>query len=100
MAAAAAEDSHISYMKHSCPEGILKGCNLWLSPTEEIWFAPRIDGRVPQPRRAVPFDSSPLDKRGWCLQELVLSPRLVTFLPKEMTWTCRTYIRESTPRRN
>ncbi len=43
-----------------------------------------------------PFDhaiegkESPLSKRGWCLQERVLSPRTLHFGAEQMFWECRT----------
>src|SRR3569833_2098066 len=100
VAAAASGDSSAGYLKHSCPEDTLKGFRIPLGVIDEIWVAPRIDNRVPQPRRAVPFARSALDTRAWCLQERILSPRFLSFLPREMTWTCRTHKRESTARLN
>jgi hypothetical protein len=89
VAAAASTDSRGGFVRHACSEAVLRGCDLHLGPTEEIWFAPRIDNRVPSPRRSVPFDRSTLDRRAWCLQDRVLSPRLLTFLPREMLWTAK-----------
>ncbi|KAF1988918.1 hypothetical protein K402DRAFT_427576, partial [Aulographum hederae CBS 113979] len=43
----------------------------------------------PMPRREVVWDTSelPLYKRGWCLQELVLSARAVIFDPDGLRWS-------------
>ncbi|KAF2032561.1 HET-domain-containing protein, partial [Setomelanomma holmii] len=34
--------------------------------------------------------SSPLSNRGWVLQEIVLSPRILRFMAEELTWECST----------
>jgi hypothetical protein len=36
------------------------------------------------------LDIDPLDKRGWALQEKLLSTRLIAFTGAELQWTCRT----------
>ncbi|KAJ9610196.1 hypothetical protein H2200_004973 [Cladophialophora chaetospira] len=37
-----------------------------------------------------PFDD-PIDKRAWCMQEHILSPRVIKFGNRGMHWTCRTW---------
>lgn len=34
------------------------------------------------------LDRSPLDRRGWCLQEYLLAPRQLHFTGKELVWQC------------
>jgi len=35
------------------------------------------------------FDDSPLDQRGWCLQESLLAIRIMHFLPSEVIFSCK-----------
>jgi hypothetical protein len=39
---------------------------------------------------AIEGDESPLSRRGWCLQERVLTPRTLHFGTEQMFWECRT----------
>ena len=36
------------------------------------------------------IDTEPLSKRGWCLQERLLSPRVLYFTKQELVWECET----------
>ena len=36
------------------------------------------------------IDSEPLSQRGWCLQERLLSPRVLYFTKQELVWDCET----------
>lgn len=36
------------------------------------------------------IDSEPLSQRGWCLQERLLSPRVLYFTKQELVWECET----------
>jgi hypothetical protein len=41
-----------------------------------------------KPWRGAPSPSFPLLKRGWCMQERYLSPRLLQFGPQQLFWDC------------
>ncbi|KAH7079927.1 heterokaryon incompatibility protein-domain-containing protein [Paraphoma chrysanthemicola] len=56
---------------------------------------PRMASRTSTP--AVDIESWPLLSRGWCYQEIALSPRIVHFAAQEVIWQCRhEQIHEST----
>ncbi|KAF8969731.1 heterokaryon incompatibility protein-domain-containing protein, partial [Flammula alnicola] len=42
---------------------------------------------------------SPLDERGWCLQESILSPRRLIFQPPYVQYKCRSFSQNFTPDR-
>ena len=44
----------------------------------------------PYSSRAIILKDHPLESRGWTLQELVLSPRILWFSESELVWSCET----------
>ncbi|KAM5363445.1 hypothetical protein ACJZ2D_012012 [Fusarium nematophilum] len=57
----------------------------WMAETEVCWqFEPQSELTSLGIGRPLPLES-----RGWVLQENVLSPRTVRFLPGEIMWECR-----------
>jgi hypothetical protein len=77
---------------------------LFLLPAEENCFTVALDGkgqREPEQPMAIvrapaasvsSLHAAPLNTRAWALQEMILSPRTVHFLPDQMYWQCRTLL--------
>jgi len=57
-----------------------------------LYLSPNVWGNMwlGEPERHAPTYHEPLEHRGWALQESLLSPRLVFYGSKGITWTCQT----------
>ena len=62
-------------------------CNYqWPVPITSVARKVMLLPNVPDPRASV--KSGPLSQRGWTLQERCLSPRMLHFTEKQLTWEC------------
>ncbi|KAF5625838.1 triacylglycerol lipase V precursor [Fusarium tjaetaba] len=83
-ASAASDSSQGLYVEQSARRYPLSTCALAFSNDKQEY----ISLLVPRPSPSEDWSAEPLRSRGWCLQEAVLSPRILHWSKHALIWQC------------
>ncbi|RBR07797.1 hypothetical protein FVER53590_25836 [Fusarium verticillioides] len=83
-ASAASDSSQGLYVEQTARKYSLRTCVLAFNNDKEEYICLS----VPRPSHSEDWSAEPLRSRGWCLQEAVLSPRILHWSKHALIWQC------------
>ncbi|KAF4340619.1 hypothetical protein FBEOM_5465 [Fusarium beomiforme] len=83
-ASAASDSSQGLFVEQIAMKYSLKTCSLAFNSEEQEY----IGLAIPKPSHSEDWSFEPLRARGWCLQEAILSPRILHWSKHSLVWQC------------